>query len=130
MVEKEYSYEGISAVLTESRQARKHLRKLGKVIETVAAYRLKEMKHLQVIEKLATWRRACGFDRLAEGDDSWVYGPRPLTPEEFAASLWSDPKELKDAIAMPVRDESRHKVRNLISEIEQGKVSDEEFTII
>ena len=61
-VEKEYSDEEISAILAESRQARKHLRKLGKVTETVTAYRLKELKYLQAIEKLSTWRGACGFD--------------------------------------------------------------------
>ena len=125
VVKKEYSDEEISAVLAESRQARKRLRKLGKVTETIAAYRLKEMTHLQAVEKLATWRGACGFDRLVEGDGSWVHGTRPPTPEEFTPSLWSDLKELKDAISMP-----RQKVRNLISKIEQGKVSDEEFAMI
>ena len=58
VIKMEYSDEEISAVLAESRQARKHLRKVGKVAETVAAYRLKEMKNLQAAEKLATWRRA------------------------------------------------------------------------
>ena len=92
VVEKQYSDEEISAVLAESRHVRKDLRKLGKVTETVAAYRLKELKHLQAVEKLATWRRACGFDRLTEGDDSWIHSTRPPTPEEFTASLWSDLK--------------------------------------
>ena len=106
VVKKQYSDEEISAVLAESRQAQKHLRKLDKVTETVAANRLKKMRHLQAVEKLATWRRACGFDRLAEGDDSWIRGTRPLTPEEFTASLWSDRKELEDAVSMPKRDGS------------------------
>ena len=94
VVKKQFSDDEISAVLAESRQVRKYLRKLGKVTETVAAYRIKEMKHLQAVEKLATWRRACGFDPLAEGDDSCVHGTRPPTPEEFTADLWSDLKEL------------------------------------
>ena len=38
-----YSDEEILAVLAESEQERKRLRKLGKVMETVAAYRLKEL---------------------------------------------------------------------------------------
>ena len=57
MVKMEYSDEEISAVLAESKQERKHLRTLGKVIETLAAYRLKELKHFQAMEKLVTWRR-------------------------------------------------------------------------
>ena len=117
--------EEISAVLTESRQARKHLRKLGKVTETVAAYRLKEMRNLQAVEKLATWRRAHGYDRIADDDNQWASRPLPLTPEQFTASLWSELNALKDAISIP-----RQKVRNLYSEVEQGKVSDEEFAMI
>ena len=45
--------------------------------------------------------------------------------KEFNASLWSDLQSLKDAIPMP-----RQKVSNFINEIEQGKVSDEEFVIL
>ena len=61
------------------------------------------------------------------GEDNLFHGPRslPLTPQEFNASLWSDLQELKDAISMP-----RQKVSNLIDEIEQGKVSNEEFAIL
>ena len=118
--------------LAESRAAQKYLRKLGKVTETVAAYRLKELKHLHTVEKLATWSRACGFDRLAEGDDSWIHGTRPPTPEEFTASLWSDLKELEDAIPMPVRDGSKQRAKRFIDELKQGTVrlSDEEFAMI
>ena len=54
VIKMEASDEEISAVLAESEQERKSLRKLGKVMETVAAHRLKEMKHFQAIEKLAT----------------------------------------------------------------------------
>ena len=69
VVKMEYSEEEISAVLAESEQERKRLRKLGKVMETVAAYRLRKMKNLQAVEKLATWRRAHGYDRV-EADDN------------------------------------------------------------
>ena len=100
---------------------------LAKVTETVAAYRLREMKDLQAREKLATWRRMNGFDQFADGEDNWFHGPRSLlpTPEEFAASLSSEVNALKDAISMP-----RQKVGNLINAIEQLKVSDEEFAIL
>ena len=46
MVENKYSEEEISAVLAESREVRKHLRKLGRVMKTVTAHRLKELRHL------------------------------------------------------------------------------------
>ena len=36
----EYLEDEISAVLAESREARKHLQKLGRVMKTVAAHRL------------------------------------------------------------------------------------------
>ena len=41
-------------MLAESREARTHLQNLGRVMKTVAAHRLKELKYLQEIEKLAT----------------------------------------------------------------------------
>ena len=68
-----------------------------------------------------------GFDRVADGEDNWFHGPRslPPPPEEFAADLWSEVNTLKDAISMP-----REKISNLINAIEQGKVSDENFTIL
>ena len=88
------------------------------------------MKSLQAVEKLATWRRACGFDQLAEGDDSWIHGTRPLTPGEFTTSLRSDLKALKDAISMPsVKDGFSQRKKSLIQGAEQGTVSflDEHF---
>ena len=63
VIKMKYSEEEISALLAESEQERKHWRKLGKVIETVAAYRLKELQHFQAMEQLATWRRTHGYDR-------------------------------------------------------------------
>ena len=46
-----------------------------------------------------------GFDRVADGKESWFHGHRslPLTSEEYTASLRSDLQELKDAISMPVK---------------------------
>ena len=91
----EYSEEEISAVLAESRQARKHMRKLGKVTKTVAAYRLREMKNLQAVEKLATWRRTYSYDRIAADDNQRASRPLSLTPEQFTQSLWSELNALR-----------------------------------
>ena len=75
-----------------------------------------------------------GFDRVADGEDNWFHGPRslPPTPEEFAASLWSEVNALKAAISTPVRDGSswQELKRNLIQKIERDEVSDEDFARI
>ena len=122
VVKMEYSDEEISAVTAESGRARKHLRKLGKVTETVAAYRLKEMKNLQVVEKLATWRRAHGYDRIGDGDNQRASRLLPLTPEQFTASLWFDLKALKDTISMPpVRDGFSQRARVLLRKLDRAQ---------
>ena len=125
VVKMEYAEEEISAVLAESEQERKRLRKLGKVMEAVAAYRLKELQHFQAREQLATWRRTHGYNR----DDSWMHGTRPLSPQEFTASLWSDLQELKDAISMSGRARSWQKARELLDRLE-GDLPDEELAAI
>ena len=117
MVKMEYLDEQIPAVLNESRQERKRLRKLGKVVETVAAYRLKESKHFQAMEKLATWRRIYGYDR----DDSWMHGPRPLAPEQFTASLWKEVKALKEAISMSGRARPWQKAKEFLTDLSRGQ---------
>ena len=68
-----YSEDEIFAVLHESDQDRKRRRVLAKINETVAAHRLQQMKDLQALEKLATWRRMNGFDQVVDGEDngSW-----------------------------------------------------------
>ena len=121
VVKKQYTHEEISAVLAESRQARKHLRKLGNVTETVAAYRLKEMRHLQAVEKLATWKRTHGFDQIIDDDNQWASRPLPLAPEQFTASLWSKLNALKDTISMPVRDGSWQRERDLLTNLNKGQ---------
>ena len=120
------SDEELKTMLDEAREASKYLRKLGRIMGIVAAHRLQQMKYLLALEKLATWRRMNGFDRIGDGEDSWFHGPRslPPTPEEFA-DLWCEVNAMKDAISMPSQ-----KVSNLINAIEQGKVSDEEFAIL
>ena len=114
-------------MLDEAREASKHSRKLGRVMGTVAAHRLKHMREFLVYEELAIWRRMNGFDRVAEDEESCFHGYRslPFTPEEYAASLWSEVNALKDAISMP-----RQKVSKFINAIEQGKLSDEEYAIL
>ena len=127
VMEKGYSEKEILAVLVESDQDRKRRRTLAIVTETVKAHRLQKMEDLLTFEKLATWRRMNCCDRVADGEDNWLHGPRslPPTPEEYTAGLWCKVNELKYAISMP-----RQKVSNLINAIEQGKVSDEEFAIL
>ena len=80
VMKKGYSEEEIFAVLVESYQDRKRRRVLAKVTETVQAHRLQQIKDLQTFEKLATWRRMNGFDRVADGEDNWFHGPRSLPP--------------------------------------------------
>ena len=47
------------------------------------------MRDLLAFEKLATWRRMYGFDRVVGGEDNWFHDPRSLslTPEEYVADL-------------------------------------------
>ena len=122
VVKMEYSEDEISAVIGASEQEQKRLRKLGKVMETDAAYRLKEMKNLQAVEELATWRRAYGYDRIAADDNQWASRPLPLTPEQFTQSLRSELNALRDAILIPEEDRFSQRAKSLIEEIGQGTV--------
>ena len=121
------SDEELKTMLDEAREASKHSRKLGRVMGIVAAHRLKNMREFLMYEELAIWRRMNGFDRVAEDEESCFHGHRllPPTPEEYAASLWSEANALKYAFSMP-----RQKVSKLINAIEQGKLSDEEYAIL
>ena len=132
MVENKYLEEDISAVLAESREARKYLRKLGRVMKTLTAHHLKELRHLQAVEKLATWRRTHGFVQIADDDNQWASRPVPPTPEKFTASLWSDLNELKDAVSLSGKDGSSQRAKSFIKKIGQGTMSftDEEFARI
>ena len=96
------------------------------ITETVDAHRFRKMRDLLAFEKLATWRRMNDFDRAVDGEDNWFHARSlPPTPQEFSASLRSELQKFKDVISMP-----RQKVSNLMNEIEEGKVGDEEFTIL
>ena len=46
VIKLKYSEDETSAMLEESREARKHFRNLGRVMKAVASHRLKELRHL------------------------------------------------------------------------------------
>ena len=123
--------EELKTMLDEAREASKHSRKLGRVMGIVAARRLQQMKDLLALEKLATWRRMNGFDRVADGEDNWFHGPRslPPTPEEFAADLWSKVNELKNAISMPAKTRPWQKTMEFLDGL-KDKLPDEELAVI
>ena len=77
------------------------------------------------MEQLATWKRTHGYDH----DDSWVHGTRPLSPQEFTASLWSDSQELKDVISMSGRARRWQKAKKLLDGLEED-LPDEELAAI
>ena len=84
---KDYTQDEIFAVIFESERERKRRRMQAIVTETVNAHCLKKMKEFLAYEKLATWRRINGFDRIAADDNQWASRPLPLTPEQFTQSL-------------------------------------------
>ena len=117
MMEKGYSQEEIFAVLFESEKDKNPRQMLAIVTKTVDAHRLQKMRDLLTFEKLATWRRMNGFDRVMDGEDNWFHAHLlPPTPQEFCASLKAELQKLKDAISMP-----RQKVSSIINGIEEGK---------
>ena len=132
MVKMKYTEDEVSAMIAESREACKRLRKLDVIRKTVATHRFKEMRHLRAVKKLTTWRRTYGFDRLEEDDDHWVHGPLPPTPEQTTASIWSDLNELKDAISISGKERSRKRVNIFNNELDKGTASftDEEFAML
>ena len=129
VVKMKHSENEMSAMIAEAREACKRLRKLGMIRKTVASHRRKKLRHLQAVEKLATWRRTCGFDRLEGSDDHWVHGLLSPTPDHITASMWSDLNALKHAISISEKYGSRQKAKSFISELGQGTVSftDEEL---
>ena len=80
MMKKGYTQEEVFKVLFELEQDRERRRILAIVTKTVDAHCLKKMKEFLAYEKLATWRRMNGFDRVVEGEESWVFGHRSLPP--------------------------------------------------
>ena len=89
------------------------------------------MKDLLALEKLATWRRMNGFDRVADGEDNWFHGPRslPPTPEEFTKSLWCKVNELKNTISIPAKTRPWQKTIGSVDGLKR-KLPDEELAVI
>ena len=102
------------------------------VIETVGAHRLKNMKEVLTFEKLATWRRINGFDRIAADDNLWGSRQLPMTPEQFTQNLWSEVNALKDAISMPAEDTMTRPWQKTIDFVDglKGKLPDEKLAVI
>ena len=67
MMEKGYSEKETHDVLFESEQERKRRQMQTIVTETVDAHCLRKMRYFLAFEKLTTWRRMNGFDRVVDG---------------------------------------------------------------
>ena len=117
---RKYSDEELTTMLAEAGEASKHARKLGRVMGDVAAHRIKDVKEFLAYQRLATWRRENGFDRVEAVDHRSL----PPTPEQYYAGLWLEVNALKDAISMPLQ------LLQLINAIEQDKLSDEEYATL
>ena len=134
MMEKGYPQEEVFKVFFESEQDRKRRRIQAIITETVDAQCLRKMRDLLVFEKLATWRRMNGFDRVVEGEENWFHGHRslPLTPEQYTASLRSDLQKLKDAISMPAEDTVTRRWQKTVDFVDglKGKLPDKELAVI
>ena len=122
---RKYSDDELKEMLEESREASKHSRKSGRVMEIVVDHRLQQLQHFRAMEQLATWRRTHGYDR----DDRWMHGTFLLSPQEFTASLWSNLQELKDAISMSGRARPWQKTRKFLDGL-KGDLPDEEVAAI
>ena len=79
------SSEELTRMLAETEKEYKYWRKLARVRDAVSAHRLEQIRDLLAREQLKTWRSKNCLDR----DDSWMYGARPLSPQESTASLWA-----------------------------------------
>ena len=128
------SDEELTTILDEAGKASKHARKLGGVMEIVAAHRLKHMREFLMYEELAIRRRMNGFDRVAEGEGSCFHGHRslPPTPQEHFAGLWSEVNALKNAISMPAKNTMTRPWQKTIEFVDglKGKLPDEELAVI
>ena len=60
-----------------------------------------------------------GFDRVADGEDNWLHDPRslPPTPEEVAASLWSEVNAVEYIISIPARLGPGRRQYNLLTDL-------------
>ena len=122
------------AVLFESEQEKKRRRMQAIIVETVGAHHLRKLRDLLAFEKLETWRKMNGFDRVVEGEESWFHNHRslPLTPQEYHASLRLELQKLKDAISVPAENTMTRPWRKTVDFVEglKGKLPDEELAEI
>ena len=134
MMEKGYTQEEIFAILFEWEQDRKRRRMQAIVTETVDAHRLRKMTDLLAFEKLVTFTRMNGFDRVVDGEDNWVHGhpPLPPTPQEFCACLKSELQKLKNTISMPAENAVTRPWQKTMDFVDRlkGKLPDEELAVI
>ena len=133
MMKKGYTQDEVFAVVFESGREKKRRRMQAIVTETVDAHRLRKMRDLLAFEKLATWGRMNGFDRVVEGEENWFHGHRslPLSPEQYTVSLKSELQKLKNTISMPAETETRpwQQTMDFVDGL-KGKLPDEELTVI
>ena len=129
LMKKGYTQDDIITVIFESERERKRRRMQAIVTETVNAHRLKNMEEFLAYEKVATWRRVNGFDRIAAEANQWASRPLPLTPKQFTQSLWSERNALKDAIAEDTVTRPWQKTIDIVDGLE-GKIPDEELAVI
>ena len=87
------------------------------VWKTVVTHRLKKLKYLRALEKLAAWR-SHGFDGCDVYDGQWFHSRLPPTPEETTASMWADVNALKKEISMSEKERSEQSIENFLNEIE------------
>ena len=80
----------VRVMQAESREVYKRIRKLNIVWKAVDTHRLKELKNLCAVEKLAAWRRYHGFNRCDVYDEQWFYSPLPPKPEKTTARMWAE----------------------------------------
>ena len=133
-MKKRYTEEKIFAVLFESEKDKKRRQMLAIMTKTVDAHRLQKMRDLLTFEKLATWRRMNGFDRVVDGEGNWFHGLRshPPTPQQYTASLRFELQELKNAISMPAETTETRPWQKTMDFVDglKGKLPDEELSVI
>ena len=83
-MKKGYTQDEVFAVVFELEREKKRREMLAIVFKTVDAHGLEKMRELRAYEKLATFRRMDGFDRVVKGEENWFHDHRslPLTPEQ------------------------------------------------
>ena len=133
-MKKGYTEEEIFAVLFEPEKDKKRRQMLAMVTKTVDAHRLQKIRDLHTFEKLATWRRINGFNRVVDGEGKWFHGPRslPPTPQQYTASLRSELQKLKNAISMPAEITETRPWQKTVDFVDglKGKLPDEELAVI